>query len=91
MSLRRSEALNAAEEIARAAGLPIERVWTYFAFFGRLSDADQWKLTRADVAVLGFITTKKKRKLQANLMLLADHYFAERGVEGAFALTRDAA
>jgi len=88
---RRSKALATAEEIARVAGVSLELVWTYFSFHGRLNRADQWRITNADVAVIGPITTRKKRKLHLNLMLLADHYFAQRGIQEAFALTRDAA
>jgi hypothetical protein len=91
VSRRVRHARDALNAVAQHAGASLELTFAYYAFHGRLNHADLWRLNRADESVVVFHRDKKTQKLRSNMHLLADHYFAERGIEGAFALTRDAA
>lgn len=84
---RPTRALDAAAEIARLAGVPLDYVFAYFSFGARLPLDVQSNLGRAANAVIGLGRDRKTRKLESELMKLADFRFeTELGLKGPFVL-----
>jgi len=73
---RRRSAVDLAEEIAERAACPIEQVWAYFAFDGRVPTSVQVRISQAEVEVLGLGRDRGTRRKRLNLMTVGDYWLA---------------
>lgn len=68
----RSATLELAHQIAHEAGVPIEFVWGFFSFEGRIPTDVQQRIVMANVAVLGMGRDRRTRRKRLRLMAYAD-------------------